>query len=163
MKCSVTGYALSTAYTKEKCRCEDCVQWNADRCKAKRPNYREADRLRNNKKYQELKDDPNFKAAKKIAQQKYFSSTKGKAAMYRAVSKRQDRYDSWIYFWTEDNYREFEILIEERDRLTQETGEQHHIDHIVPLCMGGPHHPANCRVITATENLSRPKDGSDLA
>lgn len=44
---------------------------------------------------------------------------------------------------------------EDAQRLTQETGIQHHVDHIWPLSKGGPHLPWNLRVITATENLSK--------
>lgn len=38
-----------------------------------------------------------------------------------------------------------------------------HLDHIVPICQGGTHTHGNVRIICATCNLHRPKDGSDLA
>lgn len=37
-----------------------------------------------------------------------------------------------------------------------------HLDHIVPLNIGGTHTIGNVRIICLTCNLSRPKDGSDL-
>ena len=37
-------------------------------------------------------------------------------------------------------------------RLTEETGIQHNVDHIWPTSKGGPHLPWNLQVITATEN-----------
>lgn len=37
-----------------------------------------------------------------------------------------------------------------------------HIDHVIPLCLGGSHWPANLRPACAKCNCSRPKDGSDL-
>jgi hypothetical protein len=37
-----------------------------------------------------------------------------------------------------------------------------HVDHVVPICVGGTHTFANLRVICARCNLSRPKDGSDV-
>lgn len=40
-------------------------------------------------------------------------------------------------------------------KITQETGVQHHVDHIRPLAAGGVHHPRNLRVVTAKENLSK--------
>lgn len=38
---------------------------------------------------------------------------------------------------------------------TEETGEQHHVDHIMPISKGGKHTPKNLRVITAKENLMK--------
>jgi 5-methylcytosine-specific restriction endonuclease McrA len=37
-----------------------------------------------------------------------------------------------------------------------------HLDHIIPVVMGGTHTMGNVRIICRTCNLSRPKDGSDL-
>lgn len=37
-----------------------------------------------------------------------------------------------------------------------------HLDHIVPICMGGTHTMGNVRIICRTCNLTRPKDGSDV-
>lgn len=37
-----------------------------------------------------------------------------------------------------------------------------HLDHIVPLCIGGEHMSYNVRYICSQCNLKRPKDGSDL-
>ncbi len=44
---------------------------------------------------------------------------------------------------------------EDAQRLTAETGIEHHVDHIWPLSKGGPHLPWNLQVITATENLQK--------
>ena len=48
-----------------------------------------------------------------------------------------------------------QAIYEESQRLTKETGVQHHVDHIKPLAAGGRHHPDNLQVITAVENLSK--------
>jgi 5-methylcytosine-specific restriction endonuclease McrA len=46
-------------------------------------------------------------------------------------------------------------LYELRKFMTEEYGEQHHVDHIIPLSIGGAHHQDNMRVITAKENLEK--------
>jgi hypothetical protein len=60
---------------------------------------------------------------------------------------------------------EVPLTLEERDTvrrlysaakwLTQNTGTAYHVDHIIPLCKGGLHHPDNLRVITAEANLRK--------
>lgn len=37
-----------------------------------------------------------------------------------------------------------------------------HLDHIIPLCVGGEHMKKNVRYICSSCNLQRPKDGSDI-
>ncbi len=39
--------------------------------------------------------------------------------------------------------------------ITEETGIDHHVDHIIPLAIGGAHHQDNLRIITAKENLRK--------
>lgn len=61
---------------------------------------------------------------------------------------------------TKEQWREMDDLYRECRRLTKETGIPHHVDHIVPLRGGivsGLHVPWNLRVITAIENVSRPR------
>ena len=43
-------------------------------------------------------------------------------------------------------------LYEQRAVMTEEYGEQYHVDHIIPLNIGGAHHQDNLRIITAKEN-----------
>lgn len=49
-----------------------------------------------------------------------------------------------------------------RKKMTDHGPHKKHIDHIVPIAIGGTHTHGNVRVICATCNLSRPYDGSDL-
>lgn len=54
----------------------------------------------------------------------------------------------------EEKNKIFEIYNEAR-KLSFATNIPHHVDHIRPLAAGGTHHPANLRVISAEENLSK--------
>ena len=44
---------------------------------------------------------------------------------------------------------------EDARRLGEQTGVEHHVDHIIPLVRGGPHLPWNLQVITKDQNLSK--------
>ena len=56
---------------------------------------------------------------------------------------------------TREDHLEMAIIYDEARRITRETGVQMHVDHIVPLKLGGAHHPSNLQVITARENLRK--------
>ena len=43
----------------------------------------------------------------------------------------------------------------EAKRLTEETGIPHEVDHIIPICKGGLHHPDNLQVLTKEENRKK--------
>lgn len=42
-----------------------------------------------------------------------------------------------------------------RHKLQALTGEPHHVDHVLAICLGGQHHPDNLAVITAKANLRK--------
>ena len=46
-------------------------------------------------------------------------------------------------------------LHEEANRLTAETGIEHHVDHIIPIKHGGFHHHDNLQVLPANVNLAK--------
>ena len=46
-------------------------------------------------------------------------------------------------------------MIRECVRLSTETGVEYHVDHIIPLALGGAHHQENLRIITADENQKK--------
>jgi len=40
-------------------------------------------------------------------------------------------------------------------KLSEKTKVKHHVDHIIPIHIGGAHHQDNLRVITAKENITK--------
>lgn len=46
-------------------------------------------------------------------------------------------------------------LYKQRVVMAEGNGEQYHVDHIIPLSIGGAHHQDNLRIITATENMEK--------
>jgi 5-methylcytosine-specific restriction endonuclease McrA len=59
---------------------------------------------------------------------------------------------------TKDHVRQIELIYAERDRVTKETGVDHHVDHIIPLRgkgVTGLHVPWNLQVIPAIQNVKK--------
>jgi 5-methylcytosine-specific restriction endonuclease McrA len=46
-------------------------------------------------------------------------------------------------------------IYQKRLSLSKEYGEEYHVDHIIPLDIGGAHHQDNLRIITAKENMKK--------
>ena len=72
----------------------------------------------------------------------------------RKASKLQ-RTPSWL---TKEDWAEIEEFYKEAQRLREETGEEYHVDHIIPLQgknISGLHVPSNLQILRATENLSK--------
>ena len=46
-------------------------------------------------------------------------------------------------------------LYEKRAKMSEKYNELYHVDHIIPLSVGGAHHQDNMRVITAKENMEK--------
>ena len=62
---------------------------------------------------------------------------------------------AWL---TESDLDEMRAIYAEAQRLTNETGILHHVDHIYPLkgrTVCGLHCPLNLQILTATDNLSK--------
>ena len=52
-------------------------------------------------------------------------------------------------------WKETRPIYKEAQRLTQETGEQHHVDHIIPVAVGGLHRASNLQVLTEEEHTAK--------
>ena len=53
------------------------------------------------------------------------------------------------------DYKLIKKIYYQRAVTAEENGEQYHVDHIIPLSIGGAHHQDNLRIITAQENLEK--------
>lgn len=76
------------------------------------------------------------------------------------LARKRDLAEATPNWLTADQYRQMNLYYTEAKRLSAETGVPHHVDHIVPLrgrIVCGLHVPWNLRVITARENMKRPR------
>lgn len=84
---------------------------------------------------------------------------KNKAKINRKTSVRRARKRRAMPDWlTPEHLAEIELAYDHAQQLTELTGVQYHVDHIVPLKgkgVRGLHVPWNLQVITAKENLSK--------
>lgn len=81
--------------------------------------------------------------------EKYRTKPKQNAKTYRYRTKKRNQMpedaDKQKILW----------FYKEAERLTEETGIVHHVDHIIPISKGGIHHQDNLQVLTKKENLSK--------
>lgn len=80
---------------------------------------------------------------------------KANAISARRRALKLQRTPKWL---TPQHFKEIEWFYTEAQRLTNEAGILHHVDHIVPLQgkkVSGLHVPWNLQILTATENSSK--------
>lgn len=80
---------------------------------------------------------------------------KVKAKKMRRIAALERATPTWL---TDEHWDQMNTTYEERDRISAETGVQHHVDHIVPLRgenVCGLHVPWNLRVIPAEHNARK--------
>jgi len=134
-KCSAVKPA--TSFYNSRCRCDGlevtCKMCHGIRTKAYYCNNRDALRTAA-QLYSEA--NPEVGAAK--------------TARYRSAKLQRD--------FSQGREDEVKAVYAEARRLTEETGIQHHVDHIVPLQgekVSGLHVPWNLQILTASENCSK--------
>lgn len=96
---------------------------------------------------------------KRKARQKWKKVNPGKVAVHsrRRKANMKAATPSWL---TEEHWAQINSLYDEAKALTEATGEEYHVDHVIPL-MGryvcGLHVPWNLQVLRGTENLTKPR------
>ena len=91
--------------------------------------------------------------------EKWKENNRPKVRGYKAKRRAKERQATPLWL-TREHYDAILAVYEEAERLTQETGIQYQVDHIVPLSgkiVSGLHVPWNLRAIPAEENQRRPR------
>ena len=70
----------------------------------------------------------------------------------KSTPKRRERLRNQTPPLTEDEKYVIISLYTEARRLSDSTGIPHEVDHIVPVCKGGSHHPDNLQILTKSDN-----------
>lgn len=81
--------------------------------------------------------------------EKYRTKSKSNAKTYRYRMKKKNQMPS------DADQEQILHFYKEAERLTEETGIIHHVDHIIPVSKGGLHHQNNLQVLTKNENLKK--------
>ena len=137
---------------------------NADKLKAEKKAYYEAngDKIKAEKKaYYEANADK-IKAEKKAYREANADKIKARQKVWRENNlelrnfleqKRRALKIPALLPTTDDGL--IKKLYKQRAEMSKKRGEEYHVDHIIPLSIGGAHHQDNMRVITAKENLEK--------
>jgi len=107
--------------------------------------------------YEKLKDNPEFrqKQAKKTRDWCKRNPEKVREFSAKKRASKLQRIPCWV---TETQLEEISKFYKLAQKLSKETGIEHHVDHIIPLrgkYVSGFHVPCNMRIITAKENMEK--------
>jgi 5-methylcytosine-specific restriction endonuclease McrA len=122
---------------------------NKEKIKARKKAYRE-EKKEEIKAYQKAYRKKN-KEKIKVGKKAYSEANKDR---YSAYSAKRKALKILALLPTTDNEL-VKKLYKQRAEMSEKRGEEYHVDHIIPLSIGGAHHQDNMRVITAKENLEK--------
>ena len=164
---------------KEKIRYKKYYEENKEKESIRQKKYYEENKekksIRQKKYYEENKEkikkynknyNEEHKAEKKEYQKKYSKTLKGREVIRFRRHKKRIAYENtditveWLIQQKKEN--EFCELCGTKMNNTNYHSAQAHLDHIIPLNIGGKHIMENVRFICAKCNQSRPKDGRDV-
>jgi 5-methylcytosine-specific restriction endonuclease McrA len=86
---------------------------------------------------------------------KYSKSEKGKVICSQKEAKRRATLKNQTPNLNQEEVNKILTIYEECSRISFETGIPHEVDHIIPICKGGLHHPDNLQILTMEENRKK--------
>jgi 5-methylcytosine-specific restriction endonuclease McrA len=95
--------------------------------------------------------NPEKREALSERHRRWLKDNPDKTALYRL--NREDQYLDAILPGTD--HKKIKKIYEQRDEIQKKTGDRYHVDHIIPLSIGGAHHQDNLRIVTALENMKK--------
>lgn len=95
--------------------------------------------------------------AKRSRNRRHYRNNRGyyNAKTAKRWAAKLERTPKWL---TDEDHYQIQLKYSTAQYMTLLTGEQYHVDHIIPLqgnAVSGLHVPDNLRVITATDNLRK--------
>ena len=152
-----TGKDGLMAYCKacDAARCKAWREANKEKVAASYKAWQKANKERYDARRREWARRNPEKQAARCAKHRAGNPEKYTAYAAKRRAAKLQRTPPWL---TQEHHDQIISKYEERGRLTQETGIEHHVDHIVPLqgdTVSGLHVPWNLQVITATENQQK--------
>ena len=112
------------------------------------PEVAERNRIRSNQWFENNRER-HYQSIKRYRDFEHGRANKNSSSAHRRAWKLE-----W-YTHCPDDIAAMQAIYLECERITRETGIEHHVDHIWPLSLGGPHLPFNLQIITAEENLKK--------
>ena len=146
--CQYPLLAHRTAYNRG-CRCIECVKvYKLQKSKVQKKYGKSIKGKKSRKKCYE-------KHSVKVRLKQNQYKQKNKHIMIANMARRRAHKKKASVFLTEDEKLKVKEIYKECIRISNDTGIEHHVDHIIPITKGGLHHPDNLQILTAKENLSK--------
>ena len=134
---------------KEKARHKAYREANKDKIKAQGKAYREAnkDKIRSQRKshWQKYKD-------KNLARLKIYRESHREIRCALENKRKAAKKEAML---PSTDLEVIKKLYEKRAKMSKKDNTLYHVDHIIPLSIGGAHHQDNMRVITAKQNMEK--------
>jgi 5-methylcytosine-specific restriction endonuclease McrA len=96
-----------------------------------------------------------YKARKRSQLAAWRQTPHGKAVSAANCAKRRARKRKQSPKLNDTEQQQVIAIYKRCQDLTESTGIQHHVDHIIPLSKEGEHHPDNLQILTAEENMKK--------
>jgi hypothetical protein len=91
----------------------------------------------------------------KAKEKAWRASPEGKAVILANNARRRALHRERVVPLTKEEKKRVDALYAEAVMRSMETGEEHHVDHRLPLSRGGVHHPDNLWIVPMSYNLAK--------